>query len=240
MSNLKKRILLFFMVVAVAFGLVGCTNPDNSVRIRFNVEEIEIRQNETKLLEPTIIKSSQVEDVELVFTSSDESVVKIENGVLVPVAMGEATVKVAWAKKDIIFDKVAVKVVKASLPVPTIAYNSAMLKGATQTVSVNLGELNLSGASYSFVALTHEIATISEEGVITAVAVGTAKFEVVVADYEEAEKYELTVQVEESDFAIKYNLNGGTNHAENPVGYSALKLPLPLKEATKVGYEFAG
>lgn len=240
MSNLNKRILSFFMIVAVAFGLVACTNPDNSVRIRFNTEEIEVRQNETKVLEPTIIKSSQVENVDLVFTSSDESVVKVENGVLVPVAMGEATVKVAWAKKDIIFDKVVVKVVKASLPIPTIAYDAKMLKGATQTVSVNLGELNLTEATYSFVALNPEVATISEEGVITAVAVGTAKFEVVVADYEESEKYEIEVQVEESDFAIKYELNGGTNHAENPVGYSALKLPLPLKEATKVGYEFLG
>ena len=81
MSNLNKKILLFFMVVAVAFGLVGCTNPDNSVRIRFNVEEIEVRLNETKLLEPTIIKSSQVESVDLIFSSSDESIVKVEDGV---------------------------------------------------------------------------------------------------------------------------------------------------------------
>ena len=240
MSNLNKKILLFFMVVAVAFGLVGCTNPDNSVRIRFNVEEIEVRLNETKLLEPTIIKSSQVESVDLIFSSSDESIVKVEDGVLVPVAMGEAVVKVAWEDKDIIFDKVVVKVVKATLPRPTIAYDLAMLKGATQTVSVNLGSLNLTEAEYSFVALTPEIATISEEGVITAVAVGTAKFEIVVSDYEEEERYPISVTVAESDFAIKYELNGGTNHAENPVGYSALKLPLPLKDATKVGYEFLG
>jgi hypothetical protein len=95
MSNLNKKILLFVMLVGLTLGLVGCSNPENSVRIRFAEEEYELRLNETKVIEPTIIKSSQVDEVELAYSSSDESVVKVVDGVLVPVAMGEATVKVA-------------------------------------------------------------------------------------------------------------------------------------------------
>ena len=239
MSNLNKKILLFVMLVGVAFGLVGCTNPDNSVRIYFSEDSYEVRLNETKVIEPTIIKSSQVGDVELVYSSSDESIVKVENGVLVPVAMGEATVKVAWAEKDIIFDKAVVKVVKAALPEAVLDYQAKMLEGAKQTVSVSLGN-NLTEATYSFKALTPELAEVSEEGVVSAIAVGTAKFEVEVADYEESYKVEFEIVVEEADFAINYVLNGGTNDPENPVGYNALALPLPIKEATKLGYTFLG
>ena len=239
MSNLNKKILLFVMFVGVAFGLVSCSNPDNSVRIYFSEDAYEVRMGETKVIEPTIIKSSQVGDIELVYTSSDESIVKVEDGVLVPVAMGEAVVKVAWADRDVIFDKATVKVVKAALPQPVLDYAEKMLKGAEQKVSVSLGN-NLTEATYSFEALTPEVAEVSAEGVIKAVAVGTAKFKLTVADYEESETVEFEVAVEESDFAIKYELNGGTNHAENPVGYNALALPLPLKEATKEGYTFLG
>ncbi len=239
MSNLNKKILLFVMLVGVAFGLVGCTNPDNSVRIYFSEDSYEVRLNETKVIEPTIIKSSQVGDVELVYSSSDESIVKVENGVLVPVAMGEATVKVAWAEKDIIFDKAVVKVVKAALPEAVLDYQEKMLEGAKQTVSVSLGN-NLTEATYSFKALTPELAEVSAEGVVSALAVGTAKFEVEVTDYEESYKVEFEIVVEEADFAINYVLNGGTNDPENPVGYNALALPLPIKEATKLGYTFLG
>ena len=239
MSNLNKKILLFLMFVGLTLGLVGCANPDNSVRIRFPQEEYEIRLNETKVIEPTIIKSSQAGDIDLVYTSSDESIVKVVDGVLVPVAMGEATVKVEWANKDIIFDKVTVKVIKAALPKPVLNYEAAMLKNASQVVSVSLGN-NLTEATATFEALTPEIAEITPEGKITAVAVGTAKFKVTVADYEESESEEFEVRVDESDFAIKYNLNGGENHAENPLGYSALELPLVLKEASKAGYAFLG
>ena len=42
MSNLNKKILLFIMLVGVAFGLVGCSTPENSVRIRFAEEEYEV------------------------------------------------------------------------------------------------------------------------------------------------------------------------------------------------------
>ena len=70
------------MLVGLTLGLVGCANPDNSVRIRFPQEEYEIRLNETKVIEPTIIKSSQVDEVELAYSSSDESVVKVVDGVV--------------------------------------------------------------------------------------------------------------------------------------------------------------
>lgn len=42
------------------------------------------------------------------------------------------------------------------------------------------------------------------------------------------------------EFAISYNLNGGTNHAGNPDIYTVEMLPLTLNMPTREGYAFAG
>ena len=46
--------------------------------------------------------------------------------------------------------------------------------------------------------------------------------------------------VKEGDYTITYELNGGTNVADNPAGYNAETETITLKEATKTGYTFGG
>ena len=63
---------------------------------------------------------------------------------------------------------------------------------------------------------------------VTAIAAGTTGDVTVVAKWEKAV------------FSIKYELDGGQNAEENPSEFTALDLPLTLKDATKTGYTFLG
>lgn len=42
------------------------------------------------------------------------------------------------------------------------------------------------------------------------------------------------------EYTITYNLNGGTNHADNPAAYTVEGLPITLEEPTRDGYTFGG
>jgi uncharacterized repeat protein (TIGR02543 family) len=43
-----------------------------------------------------------------------------------------------------------------------------------------------------------------------------------------------------TEYAINYTLNGGTNHSENPAGYTVESPTITLQAPTRTGYEFAG
>lgn len=43
-----------------------------------------------------------------------------------------------------------------------------------------------------------------------------------------------------NEYSITYNLNGGTNHADNPTKYNVLTPTITLKPASKAGYNFDG
>lgn len=106
-----------------------------------------------------------------------------------------------------------------------------MLKGTTQTLKYHFVP-EYGNALMSFTSANPEIATIDENGVITGVAKGTA---VIIAratdelDSSQYRDYTFVVEVLEADFAITYELNGGTNDPTNPAGYNVLNLPIILK-----------
>jgi uncharacterized repeat protein (TIGR02543 family) len=51
---------------------------------------------------------------------------------------------------------------------------------------------------------------------------------------------ELTAQWQAMEYSITYDLDGGTNHEDNPTNYTIEDETITLKAATKIGYDFAG
>jgi len=242
MLNFRKRIFLFLTIITTVLCLVSCTNPENTVRIKFDSDEYTVRMQTYLEVKPVIKASSdmQLSDIEVVYESSNEDVVRYEHGILYPVSEGEAQIKVYWKTKDVVFDKATVKVIKPALPELRFDGPFVILKNDVQQLPYSL-YLNYTEAQISFTALNPDVATISEDGKVTAHKVGDAIIEAVISDYEEtSEVYQLAVKVVESDFTITYDLNGGTNDDTNPHAYNTLDCPIPLKEATKNGYIFKG
>ena len=207
MLNFRKRIFLFLTIIAVVLGFAACTDSSNTVRINLDSEEYVVRMQSYADAKATIkaAASVSVNDIEVVYESEDESIVRYEHGVLYPVSEGETEIKVYWKDKDVVFDKATVKVIKPALPVLVGHEGQQFLKGGEGQIAYTLHK-NYTEAAVKFESLNPEVATITESGVVSAVKVGTANIHAVVSDYEESEEYYFSIEVVESDFAINYVL----------------------------------
>ena len=240
MLNFRKKIFLFLTIIGLVVILASCGQNSDSIRVSLEDEEIEVRMQSVMEFKPVVRTSSSMsaDDVELVYESSDESIVKYVNGTLYPQAEGQAQIKVYVKNNKGIFDRATVTVIKAELP-ELVYEQNVFFKNEVKPLSYELS-YNYTGAVAAFEAINPEIADISAEGIVTAKAVGEARIKITVSDA--TEKYEEVVKVSvvESDFEIKaYELNGGAFVDEAPSAYNSL-VELALPTPVKTGYEFAG
>lgn len=240
---IKKKLFLFLTIIATVLCIVGCTTEgQSSVRVYFRQSKFEVKYNHELVLEPVVKVSADLDkaDVKLVYESLDESIVRYENGVVYPVAMGKAKVKVYYYYDPNIYSTAEITVLKADLPTIELEEVS-VLKGDQHQIQYKLVD-NFSDAcaTFSVDEANAELVEVSEEGLITAKQVGKATINVTVSDAEESYETSFEVVVVESDFTISYDLEGGTLPEGAITGYNALNLPIPLPTPTKVGYEFKG
>ena len=242
--NLRKRIFLVLVSLLVVLGIAACTTAADTVKIAFGSDDYSVREGQTISLDINITTGSNydAEQVkkELVYTSSDETVAKFINGQLIGVGIGEAEIKVEWSQKAIVFDKANVTVISSTLPeIVFTEYSPNMLKGATQTIGYKFNPV-YTDASVKWESANPEIATVDQNGQVTAVAVGEATIIAYAYDQYGEKAFIVKINVSESDFAIEYELNGGVNSEANPAGYNTLKTPLELAAPAKLGYTFLG
>lgn len=242
--NLRKRIFLVLVSLFVVLGLAACTNAADTVKIAFGSGDYTVKEGQTINLDINITTGSNYDAdqvrQELVYSSSDETVAKFVNGQLIGVGIGETEIKVEWSQKAIVFDKADVTVLSSTLPeIVFTDYSPNMLKGATQTIGYKFNPV-YTDAKVKWESANPEIATVDQNGVVTAVAVGDATIIAYATDDIDEKAFVLKINVSESDFAIEYELNGGVNSEENPAGYNTLKTPLELQAPTKAGYKFLG
>ena len=240
----KKRIFLFLMSFCLILGLAGCTITSKTVRVEFDSDAYSVRIGQTLDINLNITTGAYYnkDDVakQIVYSSTDETVATFVDGKLTGVGIGEADIKVKWSEKAIVYDVAKVVVKLNSLPALVFEdVSSNMLKGTSQTVGYKLSTI-YTDAKVEFESANADIATVTADGKITAVAPGEATIIAYVVDGEERQPYVLKINVSESDFAIEYVLDGGVNHVDNPAGYNLLHLPVALQEPTKANYKFLG
>lgn len=242
--NLRKRIFLVLVSLLVVLGIAACTSAADTVKIAFGSDEYTVKEGQTLSLDINITAGSNYDaeqiQKELVYSSSDESVAKFVNGQLIGVGIGETEIKVEWSQKAIVFDKAKVTVLSSTLPeIVFTEYSPNMLKGASQTISYKFNPV-YTDAQVRWESANPEIAVVDENGQVTAVAVGDATIIAYATDGVDEKAFVLKLSVSESDFAIEYVLNGGTNSEANPAGYNTLNTPLQLQAPTRLGYNFLG
>ena len=119
----------------------------------------------------------------LVFTSSDENVVKVVDGKIVAVGAGEATVTVSFAGDD----KYAAAEDKTITV--TVSLNDASVSVENATLDLLIGDESTivatatpEGLEVTFTSSDESVATVDEKGVVTALKAGTAIITVTVGD----------------------------------------------------------
>ncbi|MCM1513895.1 MAG: InlB B-repeat-containing protein [Anaeroplasma bactoclasticum] len=243
MLNIRKRFFLLLTIVGLFFGFAACTPSEDAVQISFSENVYTVKVGQTIDVEPIINKGSKVEKVTVEYSSYDSTIATYVDGKLTGLQAGETVIKIVCTEKPVAYDTATVKVVENDLPVVNFgALQNSMIKGTTQTLTYSFSP-EYAQAKVTFTSAHPEVATIDEQGVITAVAPGKALLVARVVnplDESEYRDYTFNVEVIEADFAIYYELNGGTNHADNPAGYNVLTLPLEILAPTKEAYKFLG
>ena len=249
MLNIRKRFFLLLTVIGALICFASCTVKDN-FKVSFDQTVYEIKVGQTLDIKPIIDNESKVDAVEYEYSSTDSSVATYVDGKLTAVQQGETMIKVvckATSKSDgssiTVYDIAKVIVNANNLPdVQFVEPQKTMIKGTTQTLTYSFVP-EYANAKMTFSSANPEVASIDENGVITANGVGTT---VIIARANDLEipsqyrDYTFTIEVTEADFVINYELNGGVNNPENPAGYNVLTLPLAVLAPTRESYKFLG
>lgn len=249
MLNIRKRFFLLLTVIGVLICFVACTKTD-TLRVSFDQTVYEIKVGQTLDITPIIDNESSVDDLKTEYSTNDSSVATFVDGKLTGVQQGETMIKIVCTgnqKKDgtsvTSYDIAKVKVVGNTLPdVSFVEPQKSMVKGTTQKLEYSFVP-EYATANMTFLSANQDVATVDENGVITAVGTGTAVIIARAIDIEDNTKYQdyaFTIEVIEADFTISYELNGGVNNPNNPAGYNVLSLPVTLNAPTKDAYRFLG
>ena len=145
--------------------------------ISLPVSELTISLDETYTLIPKI-KYAQSDMI--LWSTSKSSVVRVSNGVLTPISVGTATITARLADDTSLYATCAVTVqegIPDAIPVTGFNFNSrsrTMTVGDQYTLSVSALPENATDRSFSLASTNTAVATVSPDGVITAVGPGEA------------------------------------------------------------------
>lgn len=114
-----------------------------------------------------------------------------------------------------------------------------LAKNASVTLRAEVYPKDSTNANVVWSSSDENVASVTQEGVVTAIEEGTATITVMAQDEGKVSKTcEISVPKSKS-YKIKYKLNGGKNASENP-NYYAKGVKLKLENPTKKGYLFTG
>ncbi len=139
---------------------------------------LEVKMGATGTLKATVAGEGTGYDTTVAWTSSDDKIATVKDGVITPVAVGEATITVTTNGKDkdgnakVASCKVTV-VAAGDLSLKVNADKAEVLVGETYTI-VPTVENYKSDKTVKFTVDKKEIATVDDKGVVTGVAKGTA------------------------------------------------------------------
>lgn len=242
MLKIRRRFFLLVAVFGLVLTLASCVKSSNYVQLELDSEVYYVKVGETWDIAPAVSKGDSIKVVTLNYSSSNEKVATYADGKVVGVSAGETTIKVVCAEKPIAYDVATVIVVNDRLPVATFgAWTKEVLKKQSQTLTYTLKDV-VPGhdVNVKFESKDETVATVDQTGKVEAVGAGETVIVATVYDNEDSKAYEFALKVNESEFAITYNLNGGTNNPENADIYCLLDLPFVLQDPQREGCEFLG
>lgn len=154
-----KKILL----IILALLLVGCTAASIDKKISFETDEINLEIIESLKL-PIILEKINENDIEYVI--EDNSILTIEDGIILPLEIGSTTITAIYKKDDKIF---AMMKVNVTPELPKIRIPEAMIIGSfTKLLVTNMG----SNSDFTWEIADPSIVNLDETYTLTAIKVG--------------------------------------------------------------------
>ena len=157
-----------------AFCLVTVVNPD--IVITVNPDNYRLGYGKSFTLEATVLnKGKAVDNAELIWSSSDESICSVdENGKIYGEDFGDATITVMLDEEDCeAYATCQVRVVREVTSIKLNHTVMTIIKGQTASIEADVQPSNATYTDVTFSSDDEKIAVIDEDGVITAIEVGS-------------------------------------------------------------------
>ncbi len=146
-------------------------------------------------LTPTIAPATATNKT-VTWTSSDESVATVADGVVTPVGVGECTITATSVAAPTIKAECAVSVVASTVAVEGVSLDATatVYVGKTSTLAATITPANATNKAVTWSSSDETIATVDANGVVTGVKVGTATITVTTVDGSKTATCEVTVE----------------------------------------------
>lgn len=162
----------------VAECVVNVNVPMTGISMK---ESVELKKGQTETLTVSFLPADTTDAKDVTWKTSDDSVATVEDGVITAVAPGTATVTATCGKL-----KATCEVTVTTIPLESIALNkeeTTLIKGETEAMSVIITPADTTDdVTATWTSSDESVATVDENGVITAVKAGTATVTATVGD----------------------------------------------------------
>lgn len=207
-----------------------------------NFNEMVLKSGDSGTLEVTYSAVVDVANETIEWMSSDESVVAVVNGKLTAVGTGEATVTArigGYTASCVV--KVDDDIAIAGIYLEETSVS--ILAGQTKQLTANVLPANATNRKVTWESSDKTVATVSADGIVKAVAVGTAEIMAYTEDGYKMSACGVTV-FQDSDTVYKVTFSGGTNTTgRKPSALSGTVgtlVTLLENSYTKQGHHFIG
>lgn len=200
--------LMFILTISFAAASVPVTN------ITLSADSITINVGKTVNVKATL-EPKNATAKKLTWSSSDESIATVSNGKIKGVTVGEATITAAATDESGITATIKVSVQQPVKKIVLTEKTSNMAIGVTHKLSATVEPANATNPGLEWSSSNEKVATVDENGVVTAISKGSAKITAKAADGSKI-KAVTTVKVKKYDLVfldskpqqITYHMSG--------------------------------
>lgn len=169
------------------------------------------------------LKPEDASNLNVIWQSSDESVVKVESGKVTAVAGGEAIITAISEDNESLIAKCKVTVRQLPLEIELSMENGTINVGASEKLTAVVKPDNTYDKSLKFTSSNEKIATVDENGMVTGVAIGSAVITVTASDGKTSAEYPIKVMVLAEK--VELSMNEVTLEKGSEVKLTATVLP---------------
>lgn len=239
MKVFKRKSLFSLVLVLFVLALTACVTTQKAT-LKANVSEVSVNIGEVIELDLTATKDAKYTAAQILsnleYASSDQEVVKVEEGILTAVGAGECEITASWSVDKTV--KTTVKVIVLKPELGTVTYSKLpeyIYVGDVFTIDHTGGD----DVTVTYVSSDEEVVKVNGNS-FEALQKGTATITATATNGYDEEETKWDVEVIQGEYTITYVLNGGKNSSNNPAKYDVRNLPLVLEPATKTNKKFLG
>lgn len=190
-----KKFLLMLALIVPMFVFTGCGSekdePQEPLKVKFKESAIAINLGEISVLH-IVVESGRIEMDNAVWSSSDNTVATVKNGIVTALTIGKANISLSFNNKIVATCEVTVSPIKVSAIVLN-KHSVDMIIGETLELLATIEPVNATDKEVKWESSDNNVATVSKEGVVTATSIGSVTIKVIVPSANISDECEITV-----------------------------------------------